>query len=67
MSPDRVTLNVTGTDPIVVRVRATRHWAVHPGGCADSTDDGWTVLRNLPVGKVTLTQSLAGTPCPDGD
>lgn len=64
MSPDRVTLNVTGTDNLVVRIRATSHWAVHPSGCADETDDGWTVLRNLPLGTVTLTQSLAGTPCP---
>ena len=51
MSPDRLTLNVTGTDDVVVRVHATRHWAVHPGGCAASTDDGWTVLRNLPLGN----------------
>ncbi len=67
MSPDRVTLTVTGSDDLVVRVRATRHWSVQPGGCAASTDDGWTVLRNLPLGTVTLTQSLAGTPCPDDD
>ncbi len=65
ISPDRVTLDVTGTGAIVVRVRATSHWAVHPGGCAAATDDGWTVLRNLPLGEATLTQSLAGTPCPD--
>jgi hypothetical protein len=64
MSPDRVTLHVTGADAIVLRVRATRHWSVEPGGCAAATDDGWTLLRNLPTGTVTLTQSLAGTPCP---
>ncbi len=64
MTPDRVTLQVIGSDAVVVRVRATSHWAVHPGGCADSTDDGWTLLRNLPIGTVTLTQSLSGTPCP---
>jgi hypothetical protein len=64
MTPDRVTLHVTGSGDVVVRVRATRHWAVSPGGCADSTDDGWTLLRNLPIGTVTLTQSLSGTPCP---
>jgi hypothetical protein len=63
MSPDRVTLQVSAAQDIVVRVRATSHWTVHPGGCATSTDDGWTVLRNLPVGTVTLTQSLSGTPC----
>jgi len=64
MSPDRVTLTVSGTDDLVVRIRATSHWAVHPGGCAASTDDGWTRLHGLPLGTVTLTQSLAGTPCP---
>jgi hypothetical protein len=64
MSPDRLTLAVSGTDDLVLRVRATSHWSVRPGGCAASTDDGWTVLRNLPLGTVTLTQSLAGTPCP---
>ncbi len=64
MSPDRVTLTVSGPDDLVVRVRATSHWSVHPGGCAASTDDGWTRLHDLPLGSVTLTQSLAGTPCP---
>jgi hypothetical protein len=65
MSPDRVTLNVTGADDLVLRVRATRHWSVKPRGCAAATDDGWTRLRDLPQGTVTLTQSLSGTPCPD--
>jgi hypothetical protein len=32
--------------------------------CATSTSNGWTELRNLPVGTVALTQSLTGTPCP---
>jgi hypothetical protein len=64
MSPDRVTLAVSRPGDLMVRVRATRHWSVNPGGCAASTDDGWTVLRDLPLGTVTLTQSLAGTPCP---
>jgi hypothetical protein len=64
MSPDRLVLNVTGPGDLVLRVRATRHWSVQPGGCAASTDDGWTLLHNLPTGRVTLTQSLAGTPCP---
>jgi len=67
MSPDRVTLNVTGSDDLVLRVRATKHWSVAPGGCAAATDDGWTRLHGLPTGTVTLTQSLSGTPCPDHD
>ena len=64
MSPDRVTINVTGTHDLLLRVRATRHWSVDPSGCASSSHDGWTVLHGLPLGTVTLTQSLAGTPCP---
>jgi hypothetical protein len=67
MSPDRVTLDVTGPGDLVVRVRATSHWSVSPSGCAASTKDGWTVLRHLPVSTVTLTQSFAGTPCGDND
>ena len=50
MSPDRVTIQVSGPGDLVMRVRATSHWSVEPGGCATSTDDGWTVLRNLPLG-----------------
>ena len=42
MTPDRLTLHVTGTDDLVVRVRATSHWSVKPDGCAAATDDGWT-------------------------
>ena len=67
MSPDRVTLAVTGSSDLVLRVRATKHWSVAPGGCAAATADGWTRLHGLPTGTVTLTQSLSGTPCPDGD
>jgi hypothetical protein len=63
MSPDRVTISVRGPGDLVLRVRATRHWSVSPSGCATSTEDGWTELRNVPSGTVTLTQSLAGTPC----
>jgi hypothetical protein len=67
MTPDRVTLDVTGPGSLLLRVRATTHWSVSPSGCAASSTDGWTVLRNLPIATVTLTQSLAGTPCPDND
>jgi hypothetical protein len=55
---------VSGSADVVLRVRATSHWSLDPSGCATSTNDGWTQLRNLPLGKVTLTQSLGGTPCP---
>jgi hypothetical protein len=67
MSPDRVSLDVKGPGDLVVRIRATSHWSVGPSGCVASTKDGWTVLRNVPPTTVTLTQSLAGTPCSDHD
>ena len=44
---------------------ATTAWDVHGGGCADRTNDGWTLLRGLPSGTVNVTQSLGGTPCPE--
>ena len=66
ISPDRVTLNVQAAGDVVLRVRATRHWVVPGDGCADSTPDGWTVLRGLTPGTVQITQSLGGTPCARG-
>jgi len=67
MEPDRVTLDVRTPGDLTLRVRSTSHWSVSGGGCATSTDDGWTELRNLPAGTVTITQSLIGTPCSKSD
>ncbi len=64
MSPDGFTLQMNHPGDVAVQVRATRHWRVRGGGCADRTEDGWTVLRGLPAGVVEVTQSLNGTPCP---
>jgi hypothetical protein len=57
------TLRVTSPGDVTVRVRASSHWEVPDPGCATSDLDGWTVLRNLPQGVVTVSQALAGTPC----
>ncbi len=63
LSPDGFTLRMDHAGDVAVRVRATRHWRVQGDGCADRTEDGWTVLRNVPSGIVEVTQSLNGTPC----
>ncbi|HYL51591.1 MAG TPA: hypothetical protein VEZ15_06455 [Acidimicrobiia bacterium] len=65
MSPDGFTLHMRHPGDVAVRVRATSHWDVHGGGCADRTNDGWTLLRGLPSGTVNVSQSLGGTPCPE--
>ena len=65
LTADRLTINVRTPGDIVLRVRATSHWKVGRGGCAASTKDGWTVLRNLPAGTVNVTQALAGSKCPE--
>jgi len=65
MSPDGFTLHMSHPGDVAVRVRATSHWDVHGGGCADRTNDGWTLLRGLPSGTVNVSQSLGGTPCPE--
>jgi hypothetical protein len=63
LTPDGFVLQVRKPGDVTVRVHGTRHWRVHDEGCAAKTDDGWTVLRNVAVGTVRVSQSLAGTPC----
>jgi hypothetical protein len=64
VEPDRLVLDVHGPGDVLVRVRGASHWRVPDGGCARSTKTGWTVLRNLPIGEVRITQSIGGSPCP---
>jgi len=65
LTADRLTIDVHTPGTIELRVRATSHWKVKGGGCAASTSDGWTMLRDLPAGTVTVTQALSGTKCPE--
>ena len=64
LKPDRFTLNVTGTTPVTVKVRASGHWSVGGGGCARESPSGWTVIQGAPLGAVEVSQALLGTPCP---
>ena len=63
--PDQITVDVSGPGDVVVRVRASTHWAVPNPGCAAADPDGWTVLRHLPVGSTRVTQALGADPCPE--
>jgi hypothetical protein len=64
MSDDHLDIDVRRAEPITVRVRASRQWSVSNGGCATATRTGWLELENVPIGPVTVSQSLRGTPCP---
>ncbi len=65
LSPDQFILDVHAPGSVFVRVRATSHWSVSEGGCATATPDGWTELRNLQPGIVTVRQALSGSRCSD--
>jgi hypothetical protein len=60
---DEVSLRVSAHGPVDVGVHASTHWTVFPSGCAANDGTGWLLLRNLPIGPVTVTQSAFGTPC----
>jgi hypothetical protein len=63
VTPDRLTLQVSKPGDVIIRVRASGHWAVHHGACVGRTEDGWVQLRNLPAGRIVVKQALRGTPC----
>ena len=54
MGVDSVVLTVTDAGDVTVRVRASAFWAADPPVCIEPTDDGWIVLRDPPVGTVTV-------------
>ena len=63
LSPDRFVLNASSPGTLVVRVRASTHWALRGEGCVEATDDGWTQVRVDVPGVVEVVQALRGTPC----
>jgi len=59
------TLRVAAPGDVTLRARHSSHWRVDgAAGCVASTPDGWTRLRGLEAGIVTVTQAWQGTPCP---
>jgi hypothetical protein len=63
IAPDSFTVQVAGPGDVVVRLRASTHWAVAAPGCATTDPNGWTLLRDLPNGTARVAQALRGTPC----
>src|SRR5436190_11159958 len=63
LSPDRFVLDASSPGTLVVRVRASTHWALRGEGCVEATDDGWTQVRVDVPGVVEVVQALRGTPC----
>ena len=63
LSADRFVLNASSPGTLVVRVRASTHWALRGEGCVEATDDGWTQVRVDVPGVVEVVQALRGTPC----
>jgi hypothetical protein len=63
ITPDSFTVELSSTGDVVVRVRASTHWAVPAPGCVSSDADGWTVLRGLPAGTTRVTQAFLGSTC----
>jgi hypothetical protein len=63
IAPDSFTVQVAGPGDVVVRVRASKHWAVAAPGCVTADPNGWTLLRGLPIGAARVAQALSGTPC----
>lgn len=65
---DTIVLDVTGVGDVTVRVRSSAFWASDPPVCIEPTADGWIMLRDPPVGQVTvyLDESkvvAGGDPC----
>lgn len=60
---DRFRLAVAAPGDVLVRVRASRHWAVPPPSCVDADPEGWTIVRHVQPGTLSVVQSLRGTPC----
>jgi hypothetical protein len=63
LSPDRFVLDVSSPGTLLVRVRASSHWAVRGEGCVDASDDGWTQVHADTPGTLEVVQAFRGTPC----
>jgi hypothetical protein len=59
LDADSFVLDVRARGELLVRVRHTDHWSVTGPGCTSASPDGWTVLRELGVGRTTVRAALA--------
>ena len=60
LSTDAFRLRVTGPGPMTVHIHDSPHWAVDGEGCTTASPDGWTVIRDVPLGEVKVEQALRG-------
>ena len=51
---DSITIDVHERGDIVLRVRESPFWVSEPVRCVESTDDGWIVVRDAPVGRLVV-------------
>ena len=54
MDIDSVTLHVTARGDVLVRVRESPFWVTDPPVCVEPDEDGWIVLRDVPVGRIVI-------------
>jgi hypothetical protein len=59
LGPTAIVLEVTATEPVLVRVRYSSHWSLDRPGCVEPTADGWTVVHVEQPGRVILRPVLA--------
>ena len=63
LDPTAVTLDVTGTEPVLLRVNYTSHWTLDQPGQVAAGADGWTVVRADAPGRITLRATpVSGLP-----
>ena len=59
LGPTAVVLEVTATEPVLVRVRYSSHWSLDGPGCVEPSSDGWTMVYPERAGLLTLRPVLA--------
>ena len=60
MDTDSITLDVTAPGDVVVRVRESPFWVTDPPVCVEPDEDGWIVLRDVPVGRIVVELDESG-------
>ena len=70
VTADSVTLDVARPGDVTLRIRDSAFWRTEPVVCVEPTDDGWVVLRDVPVGRLEVFLEEADlltdaeAPCP---
>jgi hypothetical protein len=54
ITADSVMLDVQAPGDVTLRVRSSAFWQTDPAVCVEPTEDGWLVLRDVPVGRLEV-------------